>query len=113
MSIRTYHMTDANEFYNKEDVWAWPEEIFESTPQLIEPYYVLMQLPGSDDLDFVQILPFTPVSRENMIAWLAAQNDPAEVWREDRLRVRQGLALLRPASRSRRASTRIRPSARS
>ena len=72
----TYHMTDANEFYNKEDLWAWPQEIFDSKTQRIEPYYVLMQLPDSDDLDFIQIFPFTPAKRENMIAWLAAQNDP-------------------------------------
>ncbi|MEZ4870597.1 MAG: UPF0182 family protein [Caldilineaceae bacterium] len=73
---RTYHMTNVNEFYNKEDVWAWPQEIFESKPQDMEPYYVLMQLPGSNELNFIQILPFTPANRENMIAWLAAKNDP-------------------------------------
>ena len=73
---RTYHMIDANEFYNKEDVWAWPQEIFDSQPRLIEPYYVLMELPDTEGLDFIQILPFTPANRENMIAWLAAQNDP-------------------------------------
>jgi uncharacterized membrane protein (UPF0182 family) len=73
---RTYHMTDATEFYNKEDMWAWPEELFDNEPQRMEPYYVLMELPDSEDLDFVQILPFTPANRENMIAWLAAQNDP-------------------------------------
>ena len=75
---RTYHMTDPDEFYNKEDLWAWPEEIFENTAQLMEPYYVLMQLPGSQDLDYIQILPFTPANRENMIAWLAAHSDPAK-----------------------------------
>ncbi|MBX3012731.1 MAG: UPF0182 family protein [Caldilineaceae bacterium] len=73
---RTYHMTDPNEFYNKEDVWAWPQEIFNNQLQDMEPYYVLMQLPGSNDLNFIQILPFTPANRENMIAWLAAKNDP-------------------------------------
>jgi uncharacterized membrane protein (UPF0182 family) len=73
---RTYHMTDPNEFYNKEDVWAWPMEIFEGESQRMEPYYVLMELPDSSDLDFIQILPFTPVGRENMLAWLATQNDP-------------------------------------
>jgi uncharacterized membrane protein (UPF0182 family) len=35
-----------------------------------------MQLPGEDELDFIQILPFTPANRENMIAWLAVRNDP-------------------------------------
>jgi uncharacterized membrane protein (UPF0182 family) len=42
----------------------------------MEPYYVLMELPGEDELNFIQILPFTPANRENMISWLAAHNDP-------------------------------------
>jgi uncharacterized membrane protein (UPF0182 family) len=69
-------MTDVNEFYNREDMWAWPEEIFGDTPQRIEPYYVLMQLPERDALVYVLILPFTPANRENMIAWMAAASDP-------------------------------------
>lgn len=72
----TYQMTDSKDFYNREDMWAWPQEIFDDRARPIEPYYVLMQLPDSQDLDFIQILPFTPANRENMIAWLAAQNDP-------------------------------------
>ena len=74
--FRTYQMTEPTDFYNREDVWAWPEEIFDNQSRAMEPYYVLMELPGNDDLDFIQILPFTPANRENMIAWLAAQNDP-------------------------------------
>lgn len=73
---RTYHMTDATDFYNKEDLWSWPEEVFYNEPQPMEPYYVLMQLPDSDSLDYMQILPFTPANRENMVAWMAAQSDP-------------------------------------
>ena len=76
--FRTYQMTEPTDFYNREDVWAWPEEIFDNQSRPMEPYYVLMQLPGNDDLDFIQILPFTPANRENMIAWLAAHNDPAK-----------------------------------
>ncbi len=74
--FRTYQMTEPTDFYNREDVWAWPEEIFDNQSRPMEPYYVLMELPGNDELDFIQILPFTPANRENMIAWLAAQNDP-------------------------------------
>lgn len=59
-------------------------DIFENQLQDMEPYYVLMQLPGSEELDFIQILPFTPADRENMIAWLAIQNDP-ENYGKDRL----------------------------
>lgn len=74
--FRTYHMVDVNEFYNREDLWAWPEEIFGGETVRMEPYYVMMQLPDSDQLEYVQILPFTPANRENMIAWLAARSDP-------------------------------------
>ncbi|MGL4649411.1 MAG: UPF0182 family protein, partial [Caldilineaceae bacterium] len=73
---RTYHMTDPDEFYNREDLWAWPEEVVEDAAVRIEPYYVLMQLPGSQDLDYVMIMPYTPSNRENMVAWMAVQNDP-------------------------------------
>ena len=76
--LTIYHMTNPSEFYNREDVWQWPQEFFDNEPREMEPYYVLMQLPGSEKLDFIQILPFTPATRENMIAWLAAKSDPAE-----------------------------------
>ncbi|MBE2240996.1 MAG: UPF0182 family protein [Caldilineaceae bacterium] len=74
---RMYHMTNSLDFYNREDVWAWPEEIFYNKAQPIDPYYVLMELPDSDKtLNFMQIFPFTPANRENMVAWMAAQSDP-------------------------------------
>lgn len=72
---RTFHMTNPVDFYNKEDVWAWPQEVFYDQPQPLEPYYVLMQLPGSDQLDYIQILPFTPADRENMVSWMAAKSN--------------------------------------
>ena len=72
---RTFHMTNPVDFYNKEDVWAWPQEVFYDQPQPLEPYYVLMQLPGSDQLDYIQILPFTPANRENMVSWMAAKSN--------------------------------------
>lgn len=71
---RTYHMINPVDFYNKEDVWAWPQEIFGTQPVPIEPYYVLMELPNSNELDYIQILPFTPANRDNMVAWMAAQS---------------------------------------
>jgi uncharacterized membrane protein (UPF0182 family) len=73
---RMYHMTGAIDFYNREDVWAWPEEIFYNELQRVEPYYVLMQLPDTDSSTSCRFLPFTPANRENMIAWMAAQSDP-------------------------------------
>ncbi|MEX1019458.1 MAG: UPF0182 family protein [Litorilinea sp.] len=73
---RTYHMTSPTLFYNREDIWAWPEEIFDNRAVRMEPYYVLMPLPEEENLGFVQILPFTPANRENMLAWMAVRSDP-------------------------------------
>ncbi len=72
-----YHMEDVRVFYNQEDKWAIPNELFdvEQQPQPIEPYYVTMPLPGSSDLEYLLIQPFTPAEKSNMIAWAAARND--------------------------------------
>ena len=71
----TYHMTDVRVFYNKEDLWQIPNEIYDTVEQMIEPYYVTLPLPGSTELEYLLILPFSPVSKSNMIAWMAARND--------------------------------------
>ena len=70
-----YHMSNPEEFYNREDVWRFPLEIYEGRQEVMEPYYVIMDLPGGDRPEFTLILPFTPVSRDNMIAWMAARSD--------------------------------------
>jgi uncharacterized membrane protein (UPF0182 family) len=71
-----YHMTDERVFYNQEDVWEIPQEVFEDNQIPMEPYYVNMPLPGSDELEYLLIQPYTPRGKTNMIAWLAARNDP-------------------------------------
>ncbi len=45
---RTYHMTNADVFYNKEDLWSFPSETVGATRSAIEPYYILMRLPGGE-----------------------------------------------------------------
>ncbi|MBM7854081.1 uncharacterized membrane protein (UPF0182 family) [Desulfohalotomaculum tongense] len=70
-----YHMLNAQVFYNKEDRWALPTEIFEGNEQKLSPYYTIIQMPGSEKPEFVQILPFTPTNKKNMIAWLAGRSD--------------------------------------
>lgn len=72
---QTYHMTDATVFYNREDVWALANEKFDQTQQPVEPYYVIMRLPGEAREEFLLMLPFTPRGKDNMIAWLAARSD--------------------------------------
>ena len=72
---RTYHMKDARVFYNKEDLWNIPNEIYEDKQVPMQPYYVIMRLPGEQKEEFVLILPYTPPSKNNMITWLAARSD--------------------------------------
>lgn len=44
----------------------------------MRPYYLLMRVPGETEAQFVLIQPFTPLGRENMVAWMAARSDPGE-----------------------------------
>jgi len=43
--------------------------------QPIDPNFILMRLPGERDLEFVEILPFTPANRNNLIGWIAGRSD--------------------------------------
>ncbi|WP_422443680.1 UPF0182 family protein [Thermoanaerobacterium sp. DL9XJH110] len=70
-----YHMEDTKVFYNKEDVWQIPDEIYGSERQKMEPYYTILQLPGENKPEMVLMLPFTPATIENMRAWMAARCD--------------------------------------
>ncbi|MEB3339045.1 MAG: UPF0182 family protein, partial [Leptolyngbyaceae bacterium] len=70
-----YHMTDPQVFYNREDQWQVPNEIYGSEAQKVEPYYLIMKLPDASTEEFILLLPFTPRQRPNLIAWLAARSD--------------------------------------
>lgn len=70
----TYHMTNPTTFYNKEDQWEIPGER-EGTP--MEPFFVLLQLPGASEQHFYMMQPYTPRNRDNMIGWMAASSDPS------------------------------------
>ena len=72
---QTYHMQDVRVFYNKEDLWAVPRELYFGTEQSMEPYYILMRLPDEEKEEFLLMLPFTPVNKNNTIGWLAARCD--------------------------------------
>ena len=72
-----YHMDDPQHFYGNEDLWAIPQEKFGQGDVLqeVEPYYVIMKLPGNEKEEFVQLIPYTPTNRPNMVGWLAARSD--------------------------------------
>lgn len=71
----TYHMLDPQVFYNKEDMWEMAKETIEGGAQPMDPYYLIMKLPGKVKEEFLLILPFTPSNKNNMIAWMTAECD--------------------------------------
>jgi uncharacterized protein len=72
---RTFHMTLPQVFYNREDLWVLPKEAYAGNIAPMQPYYILMKLPGSDQLEYLLMTPFTPQKRDNMISWVAARCD--------------------------------------
>src|SRR6185503_18078762 len=75
-----YHMTSPDVFYNREDLWTIATEVAlterrEQAAQTMEPNFVLMKLPGETTTEFIEILPFTPANRNNLIGWIAGRSD--------------------------------------
>ena len=70
-----YHMEDVQVFYNQEDLWQIPDEMYGDSRQAMEPYYIIIKLPEEEKEEFLLMLPFTPSSKDNMIGWLAARCD--------------------------------------
>lgn len=97
-----YHLSDPDDFYNFADAWnvaqdpgtsgATPatQQIDPQTQQpvgsprqaRIEPYYLLMQLPGEEEASFVLLRPFVPRSeddsRQQLTAFMVAKSDPED-----------------------------------
>jgi uncharacterized protein len=78
-----YHMTDPEAFYNREDLWTVATEVGmgeggQQTTQAMQPNFVLMKLPEETGEEFVEILPFTPANRNNLIGWIAGRSDGAQ-----------------------------------
>jgi uncharacterized protein len=87
----SYHIGNPDVFYSREDFWALPDDRSgelqrqEDTGGLTigpsvkaRPYYLLTNLPGHKDLQFVLVMPFTPNNKENMVSYLAANSDPTD-----------------------------------
>lgn len=73
--LMTYHMTDPQVFYNREDQWQIPNEVYGDEARPVEPYYLITSLPAVPFEEFILLLPYTPRQRTNLIAWLAARSD--------------------------------------
>ncbi|HEX4566757.1 MAG TPA: UPF0182 family protein [Vicinamibacterales bacterium] len=75
-----YYMTDPAVFHNREDLWTVASEVAtgaqgEKAAAPMEPNFILMKLPDEPRVEFVEILPFTPANRNNLIGWIAARSD--------------------------------------
>ena len=97
----TYHMTDPDNFYNRNDAWkianTAPAPGSPAVP--MEPYYITTQLPGSTKREFVLFVPMTPAGgrRDNMVAWVAGRADPSDYGKLRVLKLPQTRAIFGPA----------------
>ncbi len=71
----TYHMEDVEVFYQREDVWQFATERYRENFQNVMPYYVMIRFPGNKEVEFVNMLPFTPKNKNVINAWMAGRCD--------------------------------------
>ena len=70
-----YHMNNVKVFYQDEDRWDIANEIYGTKQTAMTPNYFIVKLPGEKKAEFINSVPFTPKSKQNMTALLIARND--------------------------------------
>jgi uncharacterized membrane protein (UPF0182 family) len=88
---RLYHVTTGPEFFSEVDPWQIARDpsnsprpvlrgdtIGSGTNRPMLPYYLLMRLPGDEELSFIVMQPFTPRDRPNMSSFLVAKSGPTD-----------------------------------
>jgi uncharacterized membrane protein (UPF0182 family) len=70
-----YHVTDTQQFFRTDDLWTVPQDTGSDQTLPSEAYYVVMRLPGEQEVEFTLLQPMVPTNRPNMIAWVAARMD--------------------------------------
>ncbi len=71
----TYHMTNPTTFYNREDRWEVPHELYRDREIDVRPYYVIAQLPNAATPEFLLKLPLSLAGKNQMAGWLAGLCD--------------------------------------
>src|SRR5688572_25785114 len=75
----TFHMTDAETFYHREDQWQIPvpSRTTREDAQDGEAFmrHIVMRLPGERAPEFILMRPFTPRQKDNLAAWMVVRND--------------------------------------
>jgi len=70
-----YHVTSPEQFFRNDDQWTVPQGQTSEQSLPSEAYYVVMRMPGESEAEFLLLQPMVPISRPNMIAWVAARMD--------------------------------------
>jgi len=73
--LTQYHVTDAAVFYNRQDEWEIPTEIYDESETPTTPYYQVLALPGETESESALLTPFAPQNKANMVGLLAARQD--------------------------------------
>jgi uncharacterized membrane protein (UPF0182 family) len=73
--LTIYHMKDPQIFYNKEDVWEIPKEIYGAEEIPVVPYYEILALPGETAPEFALLQPFAPLTKKNLASLMVARQD--------------------------------------
>jgi uncharacterized membrane protein (UPF0182 family) len=76
-----YHIGDASTFYGGQDVWKVPNDptVGTSSEVPIPPYYLTMQLPGTDVTNFDLTTTFSPAKRETLAAFMSVNSNPDDL----------------------------------
>ncbi len=72
---KTYHMAKPDVFYNKEDYWDFPQEVYDQEELPMNNYYIVNKLKGETKSEFINVIPFTPSKKNNMMALLIGRCD--------------------------------------
>ena len=91
-----YHVTNPRTFYNGDDVWQVPKELYGTNQIPVSPYHITAQLPSSDESEFLLLQPLTPLARPNLSAWLTARNDGENYGKLELIRFPSDVAIFGP-----------------
>jgi uncharacterized membrane protein (UPF0182 family) len=72
----TYHMSEAEIFYHREDQWQKPV-LSRTGAEAQDPFvrHMIMRLPEERQAEFILMVPFTPRGKDNLASWMVARND--------------------------------------
>ena len=73
-----YHMNEVKVFYQKEDMWDVAHQIYGTKEKQMSSSFFIFNLPGEKKAEFINMIPFTPKSKQNMTAIMMARNDGDE-----------------------------------